>query len=505
MDDYEDRQETRERSRVEMKLLRREMRRKIRESKAERRPYSGLLFWGLILILWGIIIFLAGQNMLAVGDIWKAFLIGLGGIFVIQSVLYFFSSKTPIAIGRLIPGIILIYVGLGFLFGIDNLWSPLTMVVAGIAVLLVSWFLQREMQRRRAAQETLNESEIKYRHIIDNANSIIMEVNPSGDVIFMNKFGLEFFGYQESEILNQNLAATIIQPSGINQNEPQRLIDNIASSPDEFLHVQSENLRKNGEKAWIIWTYKPVFDEAGNLKEILAIGIDNTQQKKASELAVQQLKEQTALEERTRLARDLHDAVSQTLFSTSLIAEVLPKVWERNKDEGHKKLEEIRLMTRGALAEMRTLLFELRPAALADADLNDLLRQLCESVIGKSKVHIDLDVDGNSAVPPDVKVAVYRIAQEALNNIIKHSGATRAQVSLQTTPHAVALQVIDNGRGFDLSEAAPGRFGLTNMKERAAKVNAALQIRSKVNEGTEVAFDWNDGSGEVSHDAVASH
>jgi HAMP domain-containing protein len=91
-------------------------------------------------------------------------------------------------------------------------------------------------------------------------------------------------------------------------------------------------------------------------------------------------KEEAALAERTRLARELHDAVSQTLFSASLIAEVLPRLWERNPDEGRRRLEEIRQLTRGALAEMRTLLFELRPAALEDVSLKDLLKQLSQQL-----------------------------------------------------------------------------------------------------------------------------
>ena len=161
--------------------------------------------------------------------------------------------------------------------------------------------------------------------------------------------------------------------------------------------------------------------------------------KRLKSLAAQQLKEKTAEEERIRLARDLHDAVSQTLFSTSLIAEVLPRLWERNKEEGLKKLEEVRQLTRGALAEMRTLLFELRPAALADAELSDLLRQLAESVIGRARVPVTLEVEGTCAIPPDVKIAFYRIAQEALNNIAKHSGS-------QPRPDNAALPAAS---GFD--------------------------------------------------------
>jgi len=123
------------------------------------------------------------------------------------------------------------------------------------------------------------------------------------------------------------------------------------------------------------------------------------------DLNAQRLKEQTALEERTRLARDLHDAVSQTLFSASLIADVLPRVWEKNKEEGLKKLEEVRQLTRGALAEMRTLLFELRPAALADAELSDLLHQLSESVMGRALLPVTLEIEGTCKIPAEVKIA----------------------------------------------------------------------------------------------------
>ncbi len=136
-----------------------------------------------------------------------------------------------------------------------------------------------------------------------------------------------------------------------------------------------------------------------------------------------------ALEERQRLARDLHDAVSQTLFSASLIAEVLPRLWERNPAEGQRSLAELHQLTRGALAEMRTLLLELRPAALLEVGLADLLRQLAEAVTGRSRVPIDLSLDKPYPLPPDVQVNLYRIAQEALSNVAKHSGASRATVS----------------------------------------------------------------------------
>ena len=467
-----------------------------RRNKEPRTPRS--LFWGLMLILWAVLLILIQQHWMTTGDLWKAFLIGFGSIYLIEAVVDYVNVKTRAhAIRRLIPGFILIFVGLGFLINFNNAW-PVALIAAGVAVIFFSWFLQREIEKRKITQETLHESEVKYRHIIDNANSVIMEIDTIGNITFINKYGSDFFGFEENELLGHNMAGTILPYFTTAGQIPDKLVQDIATQPGKYLHYEQENLRKNGDKVWITWTYKPIFDEANNLKEVLCIGIDSTQQKKVEETEAQQLKEKTAEEERIRLARDLHDAVSQTLFSTSLIAEVLPKLWERNKDEGLKKLEEVRLLTRGALAEMRTLLFELRPAALADAELSDLLRQLSESVIGRARVPVGLEVEGTCVIPPDVKIALYRIAQEALNNIAKHSGASRAQITLHCQPHQVFLDIIDNGHGFDMNQVAPGSFGLGNMNERAGQIGAVLKMESKAGEGTEITVTWHDNAGEES-------
>ena len=111
----------------------------------------------------------------------------------------------------------------------------------------------------------------------------------------------------------------------------------------------------------------------------------NERQRAEQELA-HQAAEVAVAEERNRLARDLHDAVTQTLFSASLIAEVLPKLWRRDRNEGKRRVAELRELTRGALAEMRTLLLELRPTALEDAELGELLKQLAESITGRARV-----------------------------------------------------------------------------------------------------------------------
>jgi PAS domain S-box-containing protein len=169
--------------------------------------------------------------------------------------------------------------------------------------------------------------------------------------------------------------------------------------------------------------------------------------------------------ERNRLARDLHDAVTQTLFSSSLIAEVLPRLWERDPEEGRRRLQELRELSRGALAEMRTLLLELRPSALEESNLGDLLRQLAESITGRARVPVALEVEGECDLEAEVKIALYRIAQEALNNVAKHAGAGEATVRLRYRPGRVGLCVCDDGLGFDPATLPPNSLGLGIMRE----------------------------------------
>ena len=201
--------------------------------------------------------------------------------------------------------------------------------------------------------------------------------------------------------------------------------------------------------------------------------------------------EQTAITaERNRLARDLHDAVTQTLFSASLIAEVLPRIWEKDRSEGGRRLDELRQLTRGALAEMRTLLLELRPATLVESELAELLKQLSEAFAGRARIPTKLKISGHCPIPPNIKIAMFRIAQETLNNASKHSGATEVTISLDCNENWVKLIVTDNGIGFEQNQITPDHLGLSIMKERAEAAEIEISIESQPGEGTRVTVNW---------------
>jgi len=207
-----------------------------------------------------------------------------------------------------------------------------------------------------------------------------------------------------------------------------------------------------------------------------------------------------AAEERNRLARDLHDSVTQVLFSASLVAEVLPQIWKRDPDKAMQSLEELRRLTRGALAEMRTMLLELRPAAVAKSQLAELLAQLTEASTSRVQLPFKLFIEKTPPLPEDVHAAIYRIAQEALNNVAKHARASKVTLSFRAMPLTpqqtagkmvgVRLVIEDNGVGFSPENAEVEHLGLGIMRERAEDIEADLDINSRIGQGTRVTLDW---------------
>jgi signal transduction histidine kinase len=215
----------------------------------------------------------------------------------------------------------------------------------------------------------------------------------------------------------------------------------------------------------------------------------------------EQVQEAAVAAERNRLARDLHDSVTQALFSASLVAEVLPNMWRRDPVHAEQGLAELRLLTRGALAEMRTLLLELRPNTLVQTSLEELLWQLTEGLASRVQMEIKCTLEPVPDLPPDVQITFYRVAQEALNNVTKHAEASHALVSLRASPPLstarsaswmgeIVLQVSDDGRGFDVNQTGPEQLGLRIMRERAESVGAALAIDSRPGHGTRVTLVW---------------
>jgi signal transduction histidine kinase len=205
---------------------------------------------------------------------------------------------------------------------------------------------------------------------------------------------------------------------------------------------------------------------------------------------LEQEKVAAAAEERSRIARELHDSVTQTMYSVSIVADALPRLLERNLTEAKRSAAYLRQTTLGALAEMRTLLFELRPDTLAKANLNVLLQQLADVLTGHTRVPVDVTIEGEIKLTTYVKISLYRIVQETFNNITRHARATHVWATLQSEPEQVILAIRDNGQGFDLESVPEERLGLQIMRERAEEIGASLKLESEPGQGTQVWVTW---------------
>jgi signal transduction histidine kinase len=193
---------------------------------------------------------------------------------------------------------------------------------------------------------------------------------------------------------------------------------------------------------------------------------------------------------RDKLARDLHDAVTQAVYSANLLAEALPTVWNRDPVEGRLRLLQMQRLIRSALAELRTLLHELRPATLATADLEQLIQRLGDALAGPSEIQVELNVSITEQPPVEVKVGVYRIAQEAFNNIAKYAKAKHVDVQLLSDDEGVVLSVDDDGVGFDPAAVSGEHMGLSIMRERAKEMGGELEIESTPGSGTHILVSW---------------
>jgi len=199
-------------------------------------------------------------------------------------------------------------------------------------------------------------------------------------------------------------------------------------------------------------------------------------------------RELSVVEERNRLARDLHDAVSQTLFSLTLTAEAASELLDRDTEAARAQLAEVRRLAAEAREEMRSLVFQLRPA---DLEADGLVATLRKHVDVLGRVHaadVELTVRGQTEPDAPVQRELYRIAQEALQNALKHSGAGRIGVGLDLDPARTRLVVSDDGSGFDPADprVRSQHLGVTVMAERARAVGGRLDLRSAPGRGTTV-------------------
>jgi nitrate/nitrite-specific signal transduction histidine kinase len=215
--------------------------------------------------------------------------------------------------------------------------------------------------------------------------------------------------------------------------------------------------------------------------KILALAVYNNQ-------LLAQSNKLATVEERARLARELHDSVTQSLFSLNLTLRAARRVLKADPDQAVNLMDNVQELAQGSLAEMRALIFELRPQALENEGLGSALQKHADAVRARNGLIVNLEIEGDRRLPIEHEEALYQIAREALHNVVKHAQATEAWVCLDMRSDDVTLSVRDNGRGFDptkLTQAGGSHIGTSTMRERAEAIHGTLTITTSPG-GTEV-------------------
>jgi signal transduction histidine kinase len=216
------------------------------------------------------------------------------------------------------------------------------------------------------------------------------------------------------------------------------------------------------------------------LSDQIAVAIENARLYECS-------RDMAVLEERNRMARELHDSVTQSLFSMDLHARAIDKYLTRDTRQAKAQIAQLRQITHDTLEEMRSLINDLRPPSISEIGLVPSLKQELEHMKRPGGPEIGLSTSGDCRLPSELEEGLFRIAQEALRNAVKHSRAQHISVKLAAEAQEVTLSISDDGRGFDPLVPTDRRaFGLIGMNERAVLLGTQLKLETEPGAGTKV-------------------
>ncbi len=319
----------------------------------------------------------------------------------------------------------------------------------------------RDLTERKQLEGALRLSEDRTKALLNASIDIALLTHPDGTIVAGNQACANALGEKLDILVGQNVFDYF--PADIAKKRRVRAEQAI----NQGKPIHFEDMR---DGRWYRNHIYPILDRDGNVDQLAIYAHDITD-----------VQFRAAEEERIRIARELHDSVTQTMYSVSIVAEALPRLLDRDLDEAKRRVIHLRQMTLGALAELRNLLFEFHPKALRDTRLSVLVRQLGDVLTGRTHIPIEISIAGDAQSPEDVKIAFYRIAQEAFNNIAKHAQANQVTVVLETVPNKCILSIHDNGIGFDLEAVNAEKLGLKIMRERAEEIGADLMVESSPN------------------------
>jgi PAS domain S-box-containing protein len=340
----------------------------------------------------------------------------------------------------------------------------------------------RDIRERERLEGELRASEERYRYLVKASPDVVWAVDGDGLITFMSDRIEELAGYQPDEIVGKHFVE-MTDPASLSGTDATW--NAVRRDPTGVYPLKLQLRRRAGDPIPVeIWVTGMVREGEfagahGSIRDMREReGYERDLRRQAAELASSQ--------ERAHLARELHDSVTQALFSMTLVTRTTELLVDRDPAAAKEKLGSLRDLQREALAEMRALIFELRPGNIEQDGLLPALKTHSAALQGRIGLPIVVTSDLTDRLPLALEEVLYRISQEALHNVVKHAAARQVTLSIDRVPDGVRLRIADDGRGFDAAAVPDGHLGLAGMRARAAKIGAELTVTAEAGKGTTI-------------------
>lgn len=332
-----------------------------------------------------------------------------------------------------------------------------------------------------AVQAALRASEERYRVIAEVSNDVLWDADVVNQLVTFSEGMRDVFGHTLPAVVPLGWWVENIHPD-----------ERDAAGGSYFAAVEGESerwssnyrfRRADGHYSHVLDRGHIFRDDSGRATRVIGAMIDITRQVEMKEAATR-----AAMAERRRLARDLHDAVTQSLYSLMLLSEAARRTAEAGDHKAaNDYISRLGELAQQCLKELRLLVHEMRPSLLEKEGLAGALQARLDAVERHSGIRAQFMIEFDKRLSPALQLQYYRVAEEALNNALKHAGATAVRVYIQADDHSATLEISDNGRGFDPREAAAsGGLGLVGMRERMEKLGGQLDIETAPGKGTTI-------------------